>query len=283
MDLSAKIKEITGVAVKDIEPLSGGCVGQVYRVGLVDGRLLVAKVDEGPAPQLGVEGDMLVYLAERSDLPVPEVIFCQPELLLMRFVSGRNSFSEKAQEDAAVHLAALHNISSEKYGFKVDTLIGGLDQPNSWTDSWIDFFRDQRLLYMGRQAVDKGRMPKDVLRRLEVFCGRLDAWLVEPERPSLIHGDAWSGNILADHDRITGFIDPAIYYADPEIELAFTTLFGTFGESFFKQYNAIRPISPGFFEERIDIYNLYPLLVHVCLFGGHYVSSVERTLQRFGE
>jgi len=106
--------------------------------------------------------------------------------------------------------------------------------------------------------------------------------LIEPAKPSLIHGDAWTGNILALNDQIIGFLDPAIYFADAEIELAFTTLFGTFGDSFFGRYEEIRPIEPGFLEARLDIYNLYPLLVHVRLFGGSYVSSVERVLKRFG-
>ena len=83
-------------------------------------------------------------------------------------------------------------------------------------------------------------------------------------------------------DRIAGFVDPAIYYADAEIELAFSTLFATFSDAFFSRYGEIRPIKPGFFEERCDIYNLYPLLVHTRLFGGHYAGSVERTLKRFG-
>ena len=92
----------------------------------------------------------------------------------------------------------------------------------------------------------------------------------------------WTSNILATGDRVTGFIDPAIYYANPEIELAFTTLFGTFGDWFFERYREINPIQPGFFHGRRDIYNLYPLLVHVRLFGGSYVNSVESTLRRFG-
>ncbi|HFE66189.1 MAG TPA: fructosamine kinase, partial [Chloroflexi bacterium] len=120
------------------------------------------------------------------------------------------------------------------------------------------------------------------LSRMERFCGHLDEWLAEPARPSLIHGDVWTTNVLAAGDRITGFVDPAIYFADPEIELAFTTLFGTFGQPFFRRYEEIRPLPPGFFDTRRDIYNLYPLLVHARLFGGGYGSSVESTLRRFG-
>ncbi|MFQ5491862.1 MAG: fructosamine kinase family protein, partial [Phycisphaerae bacterium] len=90
------------------------------------------------------------------------------------------------------------------------------------------------------------------------------------------------GNVLALGGRITGFVDPALYYGDPEIELAFATLFGTFGRPFFDRYQEIRPLRPGFFDLRRDILNLYPLLVHVRLFGGGYVASVERILARLG-
>ena len=92
----------------------------------------------------------------------------------------------------------------------------------------------------------------------------------------------WTGNILCRGDRIAGFVDPAVYYGDAEIELAFSTLFGTFGQPFFRRYQELRPLEPGFFEQRRDLYNLYPLLVHVRLFGGSYVDSVDRTLSRFG-
>ena len=92
----------------------------------------------------------------------------------------------------------------------------------------------------------------------------------------------WSGNVLTKDGRIAGFVDPAIYYADSEIELAFSTLFSTFGDAFFRRYDELRPLRPGFFEERRDLYNLYPLLVHVRLFGGSYVGSVERALARYG-
>jgi fructosamine-3-kinase len=282
MDLFQKVEQVSGVAATGVEPLSGGCIGEVYKVRLADGTAVVAKVDDGPQPKLAVEGFMLRYLAEKSRLPVPAVLSSEPGFLLMAFLSGRNHFPPVVQEDAAELLAALHSITEKAYGFEQDTLIGGLYQPNPWYDSWVDFFREQRLLYMGREAMEAGRLPVALFKRLEAFSTRLEKWLPEPEQPSLIHGDAWSGNILASSERITGFVDPAIYYADPEIELAFTTLFGTFGEPFFERYSAIRPLRPGFQEERRDIYNLYPLLVHVRLFGGSYVSSVDQTLHRFG-
>jgi fructosamine-3-kinase len=271
-----------GQAVTRIWPLSGGSVAQVFGVDLVNDRRLVAKYDDRAGGSLAIEGRMLRYLQANSRLPVPGVLFSDDELLLLEYLDGRSQFNAASQANAAELLVDLHSITADQYGFEYDTLIGGLHQPNSWSESWLDFFREQRLLSMGRLALEAGRLPPTLFGRLERFAGRLDEWLEEPERPSLIHGDAWTGNILAAGSRITAFLDPAIYYADPEIELAFTTLFGTFDQPFFDRYREIRPIRPGFMTVRRTIYNLYPLLVHVRLFGGSYVSSVSQALAQFG-
>ncbi len=186
------------------------------------------------------------------------------------------------QEDAADHLARLHRVTGRHFGLERDTLIGGLRQPNPETSSWRTFFVEQRLHFMGRQAMDAGRLPASLFKRIETLCGSLGRWIEEPAAPVLIHGDMWTGNVLCHRGRIAGFVDPAIYYADAEIELAFSTLFGTFGDAFFDRYQEHRPLAPGFFEERRDLYNLYPLLVHVRLFGGSYVNSVEWIVKKFG-
>lgn len=281
-DLHHRIEASLNTQVRNIKPLGGGSVAQVFQVSLGDGSLLVAKQDGKSEGQLSVEGYMLRYLRANSDLPVPDVLYCDDELLLLEFIDGHSHFSVAARRHAAELMAELHSISGKAFGFDSDTLIGGLHQPNPWTDSWLDFFREHRLLYMGRQATEAGRLPAQIYGRLARFIGRLNRWLGEPDSPSLIHGDAWTGNILAKDGRITGFVDPAIYFADAEIELAFTTLFGTFDDTFFDRYREIRPIKPGFRRERRAIYNLYPLLVHVRLFGGGYVSSVSQTLDHFG-
>lgn len=279
-DLFSAIAAALDQPARSGQPLHGGCIGEVYQVTLSDNTRIVAKVDE--QGRLSREGDMLRYLAAHSKLPVPAVLHSSPQLLLMEFVEGESHFNRAAEQHAAELLAGLHGVRAPAFGFDSATLIGGLYQPNPWTSSWLEFFREQRLLHMGGEAVRAGRMPQRLFSRLEKFAGRLDKWLDEPEHPALIHGDVWTTNVLAQNGRVTGFIDPAIYYAHPEIELAFTTLFGTFGSAFFERYQELRPLKPGFFEERRDIYNLYPLLVHVRLFGGGYVASVEHTLSRFG-
>jgi fructosamine-3-kinase len=280
--LAEGIEASLGERLRSARPMGGGCIGEVYRVELADGTALVAKVDREGASHLDREAYMLRYLREKSELPVPEVYHGSETLLLMEFVEGSSSFSEGAEHHAAELLAALHGITDDSYGHERDTLIGSLNQPNPQTGSWIEFFRDQRLLYLANVAHDAGRLPSEDLARIERLAGKLEDYLEEPEQPSLIHGDVWSANVLAKGDRISAFLDPAIYHADAEIELAFISLFNSFGEPFLERYAEIRPIRPGFFEVRSDLYNLYPLLVHVYFFGGGYLGSVRSTLSRLG-
>jgi fructosamine-3-kinase len=280
--LAEGIEEHLGERLRRARPIGGGCIGEVYRVDLDDGTTLVAKVDREGESSLEREAYMLRYLREKSDLPIPEVYHGSETLLLMEFVEGGSRFSEGAERHAAELLSELHGITAGAYGHERDTLIGGLDQPNPWTESWVEFFREHRLLYLARVAHEAGRLPAEDLERVGRLAERLDEHLEGPGRPSLIHGDVWSANVLAKGDRITAFLDPAIYYADPEIELAFISLFNSFGDTFFQRYQEIRGIRPGFFAERRDLYNLYPLLAHVYFFGGGYLGSVQDTLRRFG-
>ena len=270
-----------GEKLLSARPLGGGCIGEVYKAELADGSTVVAKVDRGGEANLGREAYMLRYLGERSELPVPKVYHSSKKLLLMEFMEGGGDLSP-AEGHAAELLAALHGITADAYGHERDTLIGNLSQPNPWTVSWVEFFREHRLLYAARVAHEAGRLPEGLHRRVEGLAARLDEIVVEPARPSLIHGDAWSGNVLAKGDRVSAFLDPAIYHADPEIELAYISLFNSFGRRFFEHYADLRGIEAGFFEERRHLYALYPLLIHAYYFGGGYVSSVDSTLRRFG-
>lgn len=279
--LTDRIEKIIGSRPERVRPLAGGSVAEVYRVDLADGRSLVAKTGNAGGG-LAIEGYMLRRLAELSELPVPAVLYADDTLLLMDYIEAGGRLDDGAQAHAAELLAALHEIRGEAFGFERDTLIGGLPQPNPPTARWLDFFRDRRLLHMGRAALRAKRLPGPLMARIETLAGRLETWIAEPAHPALLHGDLWGGNILAYRGRVVGFVDPAIYFGDPEIELAFGTLFSTFGPPFFARYGELRPIREGFFEERRDLYNLYPLLVHVRLFGGSYVGAVERTLTHYG-
>jgi len=252
---------------------------------LRDGRRVAikARAASSASPSLALEGYMLGELARLSELPVPRVYLAEPDLLVMAFIeTDGGPITAAVERDAARLIAALHATPRDAIGYDRDTLIGPLSQPNPQAKRWIPFFRDHRLLFMARAARDEGRLPEGLYGRLEALAGRLEAHLTEPPFPSLLHGDLWTGNVLVKGDRIAGFVDPALYCGHPEIELAFTTMFGTFGTAFFEAYEALRPLEPGFHEVRRDLYNLYPTLVHVRLFGSSYLGGVEQTLTRLG-
>ncbi len=264
-----------------IRPLSGGCVAEVYAARAAD-HPVVIKVDSGPTPALDIEAFMLQYLATESELPVPAVLHSEPSILVMDYIENDGRGGRRGEEEAADALAALHGIKAPRFGLHRDTLIGSLPQPNPQITSWPRFFAEARLLPMTRRCIDAGRLDKKTGRRLERLAQDLDDHLPHSVTPALLHGDVWSGNVLFHQGRLAALIDPAIYHGDPEVELAFITLFHTFGDPFFDRYAHHRTIAPEFFDHRRHVYNLYPLLVHVCLFGDSYIAQVQRALHRIG-
>jgi len=273
------IKRLLGVGVQRSTPLGGGCLGDVRRLDLEDGRALVLKRGEN----LEVEGRMLGFLKERTGLPVPDVFHADDQILIMDWIDGAPGvLSAGAERDLAAHVAGLHDITASAFGFEWDTVIGPLGQPNGGMTDWPSFFAGRRLMHMARLGLDAGQLPDTLMARIERLAARMADELDHNPKPSLLHGDLWGGNILVHGNRVAGFIDPAIYFGDPEVELAFMTLFGTVGRDFFAAYRERRFIAPGFEERRRHIYLLYPLLVHVCLFGGSYVAQVAAGLDRLG-
>ncbi|AEH37720.1 fructosamine kinase family protein [Halopiger xanaduensis] len=262
-----------------VTELRGGQIGSAYRVDRADGPPVVAKVGETP---LEVEAFMLRTLAEESNLPVPEVRYADDDLLVLEYVEGTTDHGPESARDAADHLAALHENSDDAFGFERDTLTGPVRQPNPWTDSWIDFYREQRLEHVAALALEGGSLPADLADRIDAVAADLESLLGEPDAPALIHGDVWTTNVLSRDGDVTAFLDPATYYAHPEIELAFIDWTETFGDAFFDRYQKKRALEPGFFDRRRYVYRLYPLLVHVHLFGGRYVARLEQTLERLG-
>ena len=254
------------------------------RIAFADGaQVMVKAASGGRGATLGLEGRMLQDLGKEPGFPVPHVHLCDDDLLVMDWIAtDGSSITPAVERHAAEVLARLHEPTRAHFGYPYDTLIGPLPQPNPRCERWIAFFRDARLLPMAQAALHEGQLPPELMSGVERLSERLDAELIEPAHPSLIHGDLWTGNVLVADGRIAGLIDPAVSWSHPEIELAFTTMFGTFGRAFFQAYEALRPLEPGFHERRKAIYNLYPTLVHVRLFGGSYVGSLASTLSMLG-
>jgi len=256
--------------------LDGGMIGTVYAVRFADRDPVVAKVSDTP---LSVEAFMLESLADH--LPVPDVYHASDDLLLLEYVEGESAFSKAVERDAADHLAALHDATADAFGFERDTLTGPVRQPNPWTDSWPAFFRDHRVLHAARGARDAGELAADLHERVREAAADFETSLRDSPPPALVHGDVWTNNVLARDGEVTAFLDPATYYADPEVELAYVRWSDTFGDPFFERYADRRGIGEGF-ERRLPVYTLYPLLVHVWLFGGRYADELDRTLDRLG-
>ncbi len=279
------LEEALGAAIIKHTPLPVGYGLKGYRLHMSDGSQLALKTGTAPIPdQLETEAFMLGKLKALSDLPIPEVIYSTPQMLVMEWIEGAGStIAPSHQQHMAKLLARLHNVPRPCFGFERDTVIGTLPQPNPQSQKWIPFFRDHRLIFLARYAYDRGKLSAQLLKRLENLGERLGDLLDEPSHPALIHGDIWSGNVITDRTKITGLIDPAIYFAHPEIELAFMTMFGSFGDDFFSHYSALTEFdAQGFFKTRRRIYLLYPLLVHVLLCGPSYLRDIENSLDELG-
>ncbi len=276
-----RINDIAKRDPRQLRPLAGGKISRVLRVDFASGGPLVAKVGDG-SHDLRIEAYMLRYLRQHSALPIPEVLHEEPNLLLMAYIAGDEPLERASLRHLGKLLAACHQVRGDAFGLERDTLIGPLHQPNPPTASWIDFFRDQRLLYMTGVARDHGELPGALEERLLRIAESLHDFLVEPACPALIHGDMWRTNIIVRDGRIAGIIDPALYYAHNEMELAYMALFDGVGQEFFRAYDEILPINSQFWETRRHIYNLYPLLVHLVVFGKKYIQPLENSLARFG-
>jgi fructosamine-3-kinase len=287
MDVASRelVERVVGDRVVAWESLGGGCVARVWRVTLTRAGSVVVKL----GPGMDVEARSLAYLAEVGGVPTPRVMWSSSSVMIMAFVASAGGAGPEGEREAGAMLARLHGVvdpnmpASRPYGLGFDGLIGGLHQPNGEMEDWPTFFGERRLVAMARQAAEvPGRIEASMVGRVERLAAKLGEVL--PRRPfaSLMHGDLWSGNLLWREGRLCAMIDPAPYRGDAEVELAFITLFGTFGREFFDAYQVARPLDRGFWEERRLVYTLYPLLVHIRLFGGSYVAQAERSLRALG-
>lgn len=279
-------------AWKSLVRVGGGCISQAARLDTADNVYFI-KWNSHPYPKMfQVESDSLIYLAGTHSVNVPKVYAwgekegSSPAYILMEWVGGAvGERHERHQRLLGEQLAALHRCSSEAYGNRFglwfDNFIGSNPQLNTWSGSWVDFFRDCRLKPQFDLAVRQGRMPGKRRRMLENAMDHLDLFLGGRDiRPSLLHGDLWGGNFILGANGQPFLIDPAIYFGDREADLAFTELFGGFWGDFYDAYQAAWPLDPQY-AERKSIYNLYHLLNHLNLFGESYGGSVDAILSHY--
>ncbi len=264
--LRERLDSALGEPIAKMGALSGGDLSQVYGITTSDGRTLVAKF----GGRLRAEARMLEAIA-RTGCPAPEVILIEDDLLVMtRLAEGRPG-TRTGYAEAGAAVAELHGATADRYGWCQDHAFGGVPCPAAPSGNWAQFWAERRLL-----AWPEALSP-DIARRLERLARDLAGRL--PARPpaSLLHGDLWSGNVVFD-GAFSGLIDPACYHGDAEVDLAMLTLFGHPPAAFWDGYGRL---AAGW-EDRRPIYQLWPALVHLRLFGPGYRGMVDRLLDAAG-
>ncbi len=262
--------------------VGGGCINQCYQL-ITKSQVYFVKCNKHRyLDMFEKEHQGLVALSNKCNLlvpnPVDSGIVEDYSYLVMNFIDSSTP-STCYWEDLGEGLAGLHGHTKEQFGWQADNYIGRLPQSNIWHQTWTDFFIQQRLQPQIRMATDTGVLPSEVKADLEKLCSEMDQ-LIDHEPPALLHGDLWSGNIMTGPLGEPCLMDPAVYYGHREIELAFTKLFGGFNIKFYEAYNHCYPLAAGYLQ-RFDIYNIYPLLVHLNLFGGGYLAEIKQTLSAY--
>jgi fructosamine-3-kinase len=258
---------LTGVAEERLERLAGGQLSEVLLVRRADGRVSVAK---GGAA-VTAEAVMLRSIAG-AGVPAPGVEAEHDGLLLLEYVPNDRVFTAGAWSELGTALRRLHDEAGENYGWPVDYEIGTVMLDNRRRDDWPGFWGEQRLLSTAALLDRPWRV------RIEALVPRLANLLPAAPRPSHLHGDLWSGNILVAGGALAALIDPACYYGDAEVDLAMLTLFDTPPDGFWHAYG---PLERGW-RARRAVYQLFPALLHLRLFGGSYAGMVERLLDAVG-
>lgn len=277
----------SSVAITQTDRLRGGDINKAYALTLSTGDKIFMKANaKNNADFFTAEAGGLTAIAETNTIATPKIICTGTDdgedvgysfLLLSYIESGeknKNFWETFAKDLASLHKADTSKLLSEKksfFGFFQDNFIGARAQKNKPAASWIDFFRDNRLVPQFHDA-DSYFTPSD-REKITKLLDNLDRFLIEPEKPSLLHGDLWAGNIMCSTDSKPVLIDPACYIGHREADLAMTQLFGGFPQEFYDAYNQVYPLQPGY-EERRDLYNLYQLLNHLNLFGPTYLEPV---------
>jgi fructosamine-3-kinase len=265
--------------------VSGGDINDAFELGLADRRSVFLKTNaSAPLTMFGAEARGLEFLRQARALRVPEVLATSaadeaPAFLLLellRSAQRRPGFDEQLGRG----LAALHRFGAPVFGFSEQNFIGRLAQENRPHASWADFYQRERLEPQLRLAEAAGHVPGALRRKFEQLFGKLPELVGEPEAPARLHGDLWAGNLHVDEQGAPCLIDPAVYGGHREMDLAMMRLFGGFSERVFSAYAEAFPLSSGHLE-RVLLCQLYPLLVHVNLFGSGYLRAVERALAAY--
>ncbi len=278
--------------------VGGGDINEAWRITLPNGCDAFVKTRPDAAPgEYAAEARGLRWLAEPGALRTPRVLEVAPDYLVLEWVQP-GSLSAAGAEELGRGLALTHAAGAPAFGVPgaaapagrpqsggageaATSSFGSLRLPNDPTPDWPSFYAQRRLLPLAREAREGGILSQAGARAVEGVCERLPELSGPPEPPARLHGDLWSGNVMA--DEVEGrplLIDPSAYGGHREVDLAMLRLFGAPSERVFAAYAEAAPLAEGW-EERVELWQLLPLLVHAVLFGGSYTGAAERVARRY--
>jgi len=273
-----------GNSTVQVYDVGGGSINHTYRLVVKNyGKFFLKLNSAKKYPGLFIkEKRGLEFLGNQKIIHVPPVIVCDEiddcQLLVLGWIEAgfkTGQFWKQFGEQ----LAALHHLTFPYFGFQEDNYMGALPQQNNHYNSWCEFFVHCRLRPQVELAKGSRLLEEKHLSAFENLYTELNN-IFNDEKPALLHGDLWSGNFICDQHSEPVLIDPAVYFGHRSMDLAMTNLFGGFERSFYESYNYHFPFPP-IYSEQWDICNLYPLLIHLNIFGAGYLGQIERTLRRF--
>lgn len=280
--LHRQLTETLGAKIVTARPLTGGDINQAYALTLSDKRTVFLKTHSAaPQDMFRREAEGLGWLAKANALKIPQVIAFNDEagapfLVLEYLRAGRR---DTHFDEALGHgLAALHRAAPKHFGLDSDNYIGRLEQDNRLCSSWVEFYRTARLEPMFAHARNKVPISVELQRDFNHILTTLPERVGPTEAPARLHGDLWSGNLQCSAEGQPALIDPAVYGGHREIDLAMMKLFGGFSSRVFAAYHESYPLAAGF-QDRVPLYQLYPILVHVALFGSGYLGALHDALR----
>ena len=263
-----------------VNSFSGGSINRVYHLVVGKAEFVIKINLSNRFPNMFEKEKKGLELLAKSSFKIPKPIAFGAlenfDYLILEYIQPGSSinwgiFGEK--------LAEMHRKTSSNFGLNYNNYIGSLEQNNNYKSTWEEFYSNCRLLPLTEIARNQQLILKSDVNKIEKLCLKLNE-LIPNTKPSLIHGDLWSGNLISDKNNEPVLIDPAVYYAHPEMDWAMLSLFGNYQTIAMEKYNEINPIEKDF-EKRKEIHQLYPLLVHLILFGKGYYRSVMSIIEKF--
>lgn len=270
------------IQIKSHQQIFGGDINKTFHLETNIGSFFL-KLNEGSLKDMfEKEFAGLQLLHQTKTIKIPEPIlygeFENQIFLIIEYIQKGNP-SKNFWQTFAHQLAALHKYTNNQFGLSTGNYIGSVHQQNNFCNTWSEFYAAQRIMSLAQLAFSQKKINNADLQLAEKLCKHLYN-LFPGEKPAFIHGDLWSGNFMCNENGMPVIYDPAVYYGNREMDIAMSLLFGGFNESFYDYYNEAFPLSPGW-KERIQLCQLYPLMVHLILFGGHYYSNVMNIIKAY--